>query len=538
MLGSFIERITEEDEERVVRERKEAQEIRQSPPREPIKINWQDIFWPALIFVVALGVRAGYVYWSGADKPGFDWYGDVYHHWQVAYLSKEIGFKQVFGRLWDLKGMEFFWGLAHPVALMIVFALSGSIHILTTRWLAMICAAGWITLMYFVLKRSFGRWLAVLVCFWASLMSVNVFSDGLGMQEPLGLFFLFAGLLAWPKAGWLTGLSWAIASMVRSEYWIFAAVMVVMTLLDKRKNISGSKVGIAVSYGVMIALYMKYLDKWTGSPIFPVQWNFLASYKGEWFTNVDEPLTDVQMIGQWFGRALVVIGAVGGLTTLWKRGKENLFFALGFLNVGFIGMVFGFGAYIHGFFDRFWVDRLLAYPYFFLGFLMIWFWGGWLAGKMKKGKVVMYAITVVWTLVLIGISQLAWGHIRHYHLIAQKGEEMEEQRAETLVRLLPADSAARILFLEDRPALTYLFAAEYGIEGKRLVSQMYDPYFYAQPDEVIEETNRKMLAWLEAEEIGFLFQNHKSEYWQLIEAYPERFILLGEGYGIRVYAFL
>ncbi|MCJ7827881.1 hypothetical protein MUP65_01905 [Patescibacteria group bacterium] len=537
MLGQLIERVLQDDEEDG-----DGREVKKPisfpKPRQPFKLAWQDVLFPVLLFALAIGVRIFYVYWSGPNRPGFDWYGDVYHHWQIAYLSKEIGFQQAFGRLWDLKGMEFFWGLGHPLALMIVFAVTGSVHILTTRFLSLICAGIWIFLLYFVLKRSFSRLLAVLVCLWASLMSVNIFSDGLGMQEPLGLGFLLGGILAWPRFGFAAGLLLAGASTVRSEYWIFAFVLIFLSLFDKRRGLSGEKVKLLAGYWLPIIFYMKYLDHWTGSPIFPVWWNYLASYKGDWFTNVNEPLTAVQVTGQWFGRGLVAIGAVGGLITLWKRGKEYLFFALGFLNLGFIGMVFGFGAYIHGFFDRFWVDRLLAFPYFFLGFLIIWFWGGWLAGKLKKGRAMMGIIAIVWTVLLIGASQLAWGQIRHYHLIAQKGDEMEEKRAAALASLLPANSTERILFLEDRPGLTYLFAVEHGIGGKRLVSQMYDPYFYAQPGEPIEETHEKMLVWIEAEKIGFLFQNNKTEYWQLIEAYPDKFSCLGEGYGIKVYEVL
>lgn len=533
MLEKLFEKVLEDDEDSTACQQPKPPESKEE--KKPFTLHWQDVFWPLVIYAVALGTRMFYVYWSGADKPGFDWYGDVYHHWQIAYLSKQIGFQQAFGRLWDLKGMEFFWGLAHPLALMLVFAVTGSVHILTTRFLSMVTASLWITLMYFVLKRSYSRFLAVLACFWAALMSVNIFSDGLGMQEPLGLMFLFAGLLAWPKSGIVTGLMFALASMVRSEYWLFALVLVVLAILDKRKKLSGPKVEVATVYLLLMVVYMKYLDKWTGSPIFPIKWNFLASYKGEWFTNVNEPLTSVQVIGQWFGRGLAAIGAVGGLLTVWKRGKEHLLFALGFLNLGFIGMVFGFGAYIHGFFDRFWVDRLLAFPYFFLGFLVIWFWGGWMMEKLKKGKAIMGTVALIWTVALIAVSQLAWGKIRYFHEIAQRGDAVEIERANALAALLPPDSTGKILFLEDRPGLTYWLAVDHAIEGKRLVSQMYDPYFYAPAGEPLEETHEKMLTWLKDEGVRYLFQNNKSEYWRLIEGYPDVFTYLGEGKGIRVY---
>src|SRR3989344_6083818 len=69
-----------------------------------------------LVFILALVPRLLYIYvFSNPNFPG--WYTDVFHHWQIAYLSKEVGFHESFLRLWDFKGMEFFWGLLHPLIL-------------------------------------------------------------------------------------------------------------------------------------------------------------------------------------------------------------------------------------------------------------------------------------------------------------------------------------------------------------------------------------------------------------------------------------
>ena len=322
------------------------------------------------LFALALGVRLWFLLKNDPQNPGYDWYGDVYHHWQIAYLSKTIGFKTDFLRLWDMKGLEFFWGLLHPLVLVILFGITGSIDIIIPRLLAIVGGSSVVVFWYLLLKERFGRLAGIMSALWAAFFSIAWFSDTLGMQEQLGLPLLLGGILAWPAFGFLSGILWALASMVRSEYWIFAVVLTIAALFDRRKKISGQKVAVFISYWLPMIFYMGYMNKYTNHPIFPIYWNYLASFVGEWFTNTHMPLSQVQVVGQWVGRGYFVIGLLGTLGTLWKRPKGYLWLLLGFLNVAFIGTVFGFGAYIHGFFERFWFDRLFAFPYVFLGLLV------------------------------------------------------------------------------------------------------------------------------------------------------------------------
>jgi len=66
---------------------------------------------PRLIYLFAI---------SNPENAGDGLYTDVYQHWQIAYLTKEIGLSHGL-RLWDLKGVEYFWGSLHPIVLVILF---------------------------------------------------------------------------------------------------------------------------------------------------------------------------------------------------------------------------------------------------------------------------------------------------------------------------------------------------------------------------------------------------------------------------------
>jgi len=103
------------------------------------KFSWKSLIVPFIIFLIAFIPRIIYIFFlSNPNFTGWytDTFQDTFHHWQIAYLSKEVGFSHGFLRLWDFKGMEFFWGLLHPLVLVILFYLTGSISILIPKLLS------------------------------------------------------------------------------------------------------------------------------------------------------------------------------------------------------------------------------------------------------------------------------------------------------------------------------------------------------------------------------------------------------------------
>jgi hypothetical protein len=389
-------------------------------------------------------------------------------------------------------------------------------------------------MIYLIIKRHFNRLTAFVVSLWAALFSVVVFSDTLGMQEQLGLVLLFAGILAWPRFSWLTGFLWVLASMVRSEYWLFSVALVIAAFFDRTKKSTEKKVVLFFAYLFPLIVYMKYMIIYTKNPIFPIYWNYLASVSGEWFENLHEPLKSSQIVGQWFGRSLFTLGIIGALFTIYKRSRHFLFFLLGFFNVIFIGFMFGFAAYIHGFFERFYVDRLLAFPYLFLGIIVIIFFLYWLPNKTGRLKKPMVFVGIGVSVLLIIASQSAWGLILKHFRVAQAGGKNELARAAFVAE---GYTGGRLLFPADRPALTYYLVYNHHVPGELFLGDMYDPYYYAEGDETKKELQEAVFEWLEREEVDFIVFSGKKEYSELIDENPSRFKHLGREGDIVLFKF-
>jgi hypothetical protein len=529
---NIFDKILGEEESIVEEIKSEVIEQKDNLSFDKIKIFLRGCWLPILIFFIALAPRLIFLYTHDPQNAGMDWYGDVYHHWQIAYLSGKIGFGISFLRLWDLKGMEFFWGLGHPLILNILFWLTGSVSILVPRLLSVVGGAVVVSLIFVLLRRHFSLTTAILVSLWASFFSVALFSDTLGMQEQLGLVALLGGIVAWPVAPLVTGLSWAFASTVRSEYWLFALGLLAATLVKSEDKGSGKKAVLALGYFLPIILYMKYLSNYTGNAIFPIYWNFLASVVGKWFTNVNSPFTHEQIIARFIGKGIFVFGFIGTVVTFLKKPKANLLFLVGFLNITFVGFIFGFAAYTHGFYDRFWVDRLFAFPYVFTGMIILIAICEWMPRLLKTGKKIFVVIGVLVLLIILGAGQLAWGKINKYWAIAQAPYKNELSVGEFLGKNI--GSKGKVLFPADRPVLTYVLVNGYKFDGARMVSQMYDPYFYAN-GEGKEVTEKKFMTWIEKENIKYIVYTSRVEYRELFEKYPGEFKKLGDSLGTVLY---
>src|ERR1700686_2587187 len=90
--------------------------------------------WVFLVAIGALIPRLTYLFvFSDPENAGQGW-TDAYHHWQIAYLTKEIGLTHG-PRLWDMRGVEYFWGPLHPLLMDALFFATGSIDIVLARLL-------------------------------------------------------------------------------------------------------------------------------------------------------------------------------------------------------------------------------------------------------------------------------------------------------------------------------------------------------------------------------------------------------------------
>ena len=124
--------------------------------------NFKDAIIATVIFSTSFLIRI-WVLFNVYDpqNPGDGWHGDVFHHWQIAYLTDQVGLHQSFLRLWDLKGMEFFWGPFHPLLLTLLFNITGSFSIIIPRIVSIIFGSLLLSLIYLAGKRYWGRWVGI-----------------------------------------------------------------------------------------------------------------------------------------------------------------------------------------------------------------------------------------------------------------------------------------------------------------------------------------------------------------------------------------
>ena len=273
MLGKIFDKLLHEDEEDRLNEEKEEKSFNPRP----------HILLVLAVFLLALSARLVYLFFfTDPQNIGIDWYGDVYHHWQIAWLSKEVGFQQGFLRLWDFKGLEFYWGLLHPLLLSILFGVTGSVSIVILRLVSVFFGAASIALIFLIVHRHFGHLAAWGAAIFSSFLPVTLFSETVGMQEPLGLFFLLFGIYILEEKPFFAGMFWVLAGMVRSEYWVFGAALMLIVLIRGRVHFD-KKVAVLVGFGFLSLLYMKYMLDYTGSAFYPIKVAYLATYKGDWF---------------------------------------------------------------------------------------------------------------------------------------------------------------------------------------------------------------------------------------------------------------
>jgi len=148
--------------------------------------------------------------------------------------------------------------------------------------------------LFILIKKYFNQKTAWAVAIFASFFPITLFSNTVGMQEELGMPLILGAILLFPQNPIVTGILFALASMVRAEYWIFSLGLIGSLLFLKRKPgkviqvfISPGKViQVFISYFVIMLFYMKYLATWTGSFIFPIKLNFFASVRGDWFEDL------------------------------------------------------------------------------------------------------------------------------------------------------------------------------------------------------------------------------------------------------------
>jgi hypothetical protein len=506
-------------------EEQEAPSLPDERPAEPAPLHWA---WTPAVAVLAAVPRLLYLFaFSDPENPGLGAYNDVWHHWQIAYLTKQIGLSAPGGpRLWDLKGLEYFWGILHPLLLAGLFALTGSIDIVLARLLSVAFGVVVAVLLFRICFRLWGLQPALGAALIASFLPTSVMNDASGMTEPLGVALCLAGLVAWPRRGFWSGLAFGLATMARAEAWLFGLGMVVAAFLKRDRG--QQRILLVAAFAAAMLVYMKILNDRTGNPIYPLWWNFFANAVGRWeFT----PISAAQAAVRPVLGALLVMSAAGLAWSLWRRPPSYMLLAFGFGYWVFVTGTLGFTSYLASWVWWMPITRVFAFPYVFAGVLLavglLW----WL--PRRYGRRVQWP---AWTALIAALlaSQLAWIPIAEV-FGPTEGEYRSTMAASRELagwyHQQPYDGHS-IAVPPDRPDVTYGLARFGGVDGKHLVSEMYDPFAYvpggysyaahARTIDVLVE------CWLARTDVRMLAVPQGTDnYPQLLQAHPDWFTSLG-----------
>lgn len=520
MLGKVFDKILHEDEdlvEKVVEAEKKIEDEISS------LISSKDFFISIIIFLVALGLRLySLFYITDPQNAGVEvWYSDAYHHWQIAYLTKTVGLKEGFLRLWDLKGLEYFWGAAHPLIGSLLIAITGSTSIVSFRIFSSVMGAIAIVFLYLIVRRHWGIQAGLAAALLGMLSPVGIFSDASGMVEPLGIAFFLAGIYFFPKRAFFAGFLLAMASMARAEFWLLSSLVLFGALLLKTS--SGKKPFFFLGYIIPIVLYMKYLLDWTGNPIYPIWWNFVGNAVGAWQADIAPNLAQIFIQKVYW--VIAGVSLVGIFITLLKRPKHTLFFLFGFGNWLMWGIFIGMTKYLLSYLPRFWLDRIMLWPYLFAGALIAIFLFS--LTKSNIPRILKIALSVsgwVFVVLIIIVSQFTWTPIRSIYNQSRPYWNNFREIASQVGKLDTGEG--KVLIPEDWPPLTYMLVHFEDITGERIVGQMFDPFFYIgdKPFDNWGENRKVVLDWFRDEDIRLLFfKSDKERYIELVEREPEFF---------------
>ena len=230
-----------------------------------------------LLFCLAMAIRLLFLFL--VVPICFDW--DSYHHWQISYYTLHIGLQN--GRMWDLTGMEYFWGILPELVQAFLLWAFGTRELLPFRLFNAFIGSVSTVLIYLVVRRYRKEKEAITASVFCSVLVTIVAWNVSGVNETLGIMFLLLSLLLYEEKSYLCGVSLGLASMCRIEYWILSLGVLSCYLIFRRS--STDFIPSLLGWFTPMGPYFYFLWIWTGDFLYPLKLNYLASYyawqKGE-----------------------------------------------------------------------------------------------------------------------------------------------------------------------------------------------------------------------------------------------------------------
>ena len=474
---------------------------------------------------VALAPRA--FVWS---RIPVDWNSDSYHHWQISYLSLKLGLVQ--GRLLDLNGCEYYWGMVPHLVQAALLGLLNTASILPYRFLNLLLGGVNTYLIYVIGREDFnwevGLYAGLLFAFYPFAAVFDV----IAMQETLALTFALISLRHFGShPGW-AGLSLALAAQSRVEYWLVSAIVIVGGAVVER--LSPRIQSFLLGWLGVTMVFCTFFYNSTANPFYPLYWSLFSAFGGWKPEGLGLPLHTLMLrwasvkIPAWSmrpaGQAVIVsvLGSGGAFIGLmrWRSRRHHLI-------LFFLASVVVFSPlflpYYPAFMDSMLLMLRMSIPIAASGSILLCAVAfrvrNSLGGRLHRLPIepVLFIVT------LLSLSSI----IPAYARFQQAPEAYFEVADEAIIYYEGGTVVC------DHPTINYRLVETWGVRACDLLGNHYAPHYYGMTDPY------DWARWFERNNVTLWLYASGRAYpvWTVTSReLPGLLVLRGEVHGVRIYA--
>jgi len=413
---------------------------------------------PLVLVVAAFVIRIVALFF--VTPIDFRW--ESYHYWQIAFYTLRVGIS--YGRMWDLGGMEYFWGPLPILAQSFLLYVLGTTSELPFRVLNGIVGSATVYLVYTVAKRHGNGTAGLLAAVMVMLFPLLIFNSTIGMEETMGAFFIMLALNFFNRRNFFFGFFLGLASLCRIEFWPLSIGLCASYLIFGKN--STRMIESIIGWLAPMIPYFIHVRGNTGNPFYAFYWNFIGNIAGVWTPWYIDPI-----VRTLFGAILV--GSMAGLLLLFRyRGKVQgyMLYALFLGFLAYHGLTYVLGGFAP-LFDRFFVLDAIV------GFILV---GRYLV-RIPHSKAVGAAICI-----LVASSII---YAAPYYVGLQSDILGLYQVADAVG---PAYTGGTILC--DMPMITYRLVDHWHISYGRILGTLYMPL----------EDLHEALSWLKSNNASWI----------------------------------
>jgi len=454
--------------------------------------------WVLSVFFLALLARV-YVLWM---MP-IDWNWDSYHHWQIAYYTLHIGFRQF--RMWDLRGMEYFWGIVPSLIEAILLWLFRTSSMIPFRIVNMILGSASSVLVYKIGEDKFNRRVGLFSGVLVALASPFTVFDITGLGDTLATFLVLASIYLTDKNPSLSGVLLALGCQSRIEFWGIAALYFFFSIIYRRYKHSERRIDYffpkLIAWLLMMVVFFIFFWVQTGNPFYPFYWSVYNTIGGYSGSSAGSAFSDL-LIGKilslfspssefftlrMFFMATFFISMYFYINSIRKQPEnKNIDFFIMLLAIIVFRSVHIVGGGAKWLTDSF-VMLLMIRVYqldIALGFLSIFYF----SSKIVRNK---YQLSTIIFIILLPISILNTGEYSRF----QDSQKVSFEISDNFIQYYDGGTITC-----DNPNMVYQLIHRGGIRPKNILSNHYSAFYYTS-----NPTIEQYLAWFVGNNITFIF---------------------------------